>query len=79
MASWRVQYKDPNGTLQQTSLELKGVRTAGEVRELIIRGGGDLYVAADALVAVEKIEDWSEVPTRDTRRRAPVRRHSWQR
>ncbi len=79
MASWRVQYEDPNGTLQQTDLELKGARTAGEVRELIIRGGGDLYVAADALVAVEKIADWSEVPTRDTRRRASVRRYSWRR
>ena len=79
MASWRVQYKDPNGTLQQTGLELKGALTAGEVRELVIRGGGDLYVAADALVAVEKIEDWSEVPTRDTRRRDPVRRYSWRR
>ncbi len=79
MASWRVQYKDPTGTLQQTGLELKGALTAGEVRELIIRGGGDLYVAAEALVAVEKIEDWSEVPTRDTRRRAPVRRYSWKR
>ena len=79
MASWRVQYKDPNGAPQQTSLELKGARTAGEVREVIIRGGGDLYVAADALVADEKIVDWSEVPTRDTRRRAPVRRYSWRR
>ncbi len=79
MASWRVLYKDPNGTLQQTGLELKGVLTAGEVRELIIRGGGDLYVAADALVAVERIEDSSEVPTRDTRRQAPVRRYSWKR
>ena len=79
MASWRVQYKDPNGTLQHAGLELKGALTAGEVRELIIRGGGDLYVAAEALVAVEKIEDWSEVPTRDTRRRAPVRWYSWRR
>ncbi len=79
MASWRVRYKDPNGTLQHTSLELKGARTAGEVRVLIFRGGGDLYVAADALVAVEKIEDWSEVPTRDTRRRTPMRRYSWRR
>ena len=77
MASWRVQSKDPNGTLQQTRLELKGARTAGEVRELIIHGGGDLYVAADALVAVERIEDWSEIPTRDTRRRSPVKRYSW--
>ena len=79
MASWRVQYKDPNGTLQHAGLELKGALTAGEVRKLVIRGGGDLYVAADALVAVERIEDWSEIPTRDTRRRAPVRRYSWRR
>ena len=71
MASWRVQYKDPNGTLQQAGLELKGAPTAGEVRELIIRGGGDIHVADEALVAVERIEDWHhEAPTRDTRRRA---------
>ena len=56
MAKWRVQYKAPDGSMAQTTVELD-VSTAKEARQKIIRGECDLVVAVDALIAVEKMSD----------------------
>ena len=56
MAKWRVQYKAPDGSMAQTSVQLD-VSTAKDAREKILAGECDLIVAFDALIAVEKMEE----------------------
>ncbi|KKM70307.1 hypothetical protein LCGC14_1441950 [marine sediment metagenome] len=56
MAEWRVQYKAPDGSMAQTTVELD-VSTARDAREKILDGECDLIVAVDALIAVEKMSD----------------------
>ena len=57
MSKWRVQYKAPNGELQQTMLEVDGAESANDVRTMIVDGQNSLYVATEALILVERIEE----------------------
>ncbi len=54
MTKWRVQYKAPDGSMAQTTVELD-VSTARDAREKILDGECDFVVAIDALIAVEKM------------------------
>ena len=56
MTKWRVQYKSPKGTLEQTAIEVDGEKTANDVRTMIVNGETTLYVRASDLVLVEKME-----------------------
>ncbi len=57
MAKWRVQYKSPSGTLEQTSIDMEGEQSAKDVRRKIVTGETTLYVAPSELVLVEKMEE----------------------
>lgn len=57
MAKWRVQYKTPSGTLEQTSIDVEGELSAKEVRRMVVGGDTTLYVAPSELVLVEKMEE----------------------
>ena len=56
MAKWRVQYKAPDGSMAQTSVDLD-VSTAKDARRKILDGECDLIVTVEALIAVEKMEE----------------------
>lgn len=56
MAKWRVQYKAPDGSMAQTSVDLD-VSTAKDARRKILDGECNLIVTAEALVAVEKMKE----------------------
>ena len=57
MAKWRVQYKSPSGTLEQTSIDVQEEKSAKEVRRMIVNGDTTLYVSIAELVLVEKMEE----------------------